>query len=269
VSEPRDVRGVSVSDPDKVFFPESGITKGEIAEYYGRIADTMLPHVRGRCVSMHRWPDGIDGDDFYQKEAPEHFPDWIRTKTVPRKSGGSVRHGVAADARTLVYLADQGCLTPHVWLSPADAPARPDRVVFDVDPPAGDQDSMEEIRWTGRRLRRLLDELGAAPGVMTSGSRGLHVKLVVEGAADFDETCATDTPRRACRPMPSGPAPEPRSPRPSNGTSCPAWSPGATPCETSCVASPRSPILGRFRRSRHGFPGCPRGARPARGEETE
>lgn len=191
-----DVRGVRVSDPDKVFFPDSGITKGDIADYYGRIADVMLPHVRGRCVSMHRWPDGIDGDDFYQKQAPDYFPGWIRTEAVPRKEGGSVRHVVVDEARTLVYLADQACLTPHVWLSLADAPDTPDRMIFDLDPPGDGEGSVEEVRWAARTLGDLLHELDLSPLVMTSGSRGLHVHVVLAGGIDFD--ASRDFARRVC-----------------------------------------------------------------------
>lgn len=191
-----DVRGVRVTDPDKVFFPASGITKGDIADYYGRIADVMLPHVRGRCVSMHRWPDGIEGDDFYQKDAPDYFPDWIRTRTVPRKEGGSVRHVVVEEARTLAYLANQACLTPHVWLSRADAPDTPDRMIFDLDPPGDGEGSMAEVRWAARTLNDLLRELGLAPLVMTSGSRGLHVHVVLAAGVDFDTS--RDFARRVC-----------------------------------------------------------------------
>lgn len=192
MSGPRDVRGVVVSDPDKVFFPGAGITKGEIAGYYGRIADVMLPHVRGRCISMHRWPDGIEGDDFYQKQAPDYFPRWIRTETVPKKDGGSVRHVVADDARTLVYLVDQGCLTPHVWLSRVERLHRPDRMIFDLDPPRDTTTSasMDDVRWAARRVRRLLEEVGFVPKVMTSGSRGLHVHVSLDASAEFDATRA-------------------------------------------------------------------------------
>jgi bifunctional non-homologous end joining protein LigD len=186
----REVRGVPVSDPDKVFFPGAGITKGEIAEYYGRVAEVMLPHVRDRCISMHRWPDGIEGDDFYQKEAPGYFPEWIRTETVPKKGDGSVRHVVADDARTLVYLADQGCLTPHVWLSRTERPDHPDRMVFDLDP-SGDPatpSSVQDLRWAARNLGRLLEELALSPKIMTSGSRGFHLHVSLDGSADFDAT---------------------------------------------------------------------------------
>lgn len=192
-----DVRGVRVFDPDKVLFPDSEITKGDIAGYYGRIADVMLPHVRGRCVSMHRWPDGIAGDDFYQKDAPDYFPDWIRTQTVPRKQGGSVQHVVVDEARSLVYLADQACLTPHVWLSRVDALDTPDRMIFDLDPPGGGEGSMPEVRWAARILGDLLRELGLSPLVMTSGSRGLHVYVVLAGGIDFD--ASRDFARRVCR----------------------------------------------------------------------
>lgn len=184
----RDVCGVAVSDPDKVFFPGSGITKGEIADYYGRVAEVMLSHVRDRCISMHRWPDGIQGDDFYQKEAPDHFPEWLRTESITKKGGGTVRHVVADDARTLVFLADQGCVTPHVWLSRVESPDHPDRMIFDLDPPGGSEPptSTGEVRWAARRTRELLEELSLAPSVMTSGSRGLHVYVPLDGSADFD-----------------------------------------------------------------------------------
>lgn len=180
-------RTLSLTNLDKVLYPESGITKGDVADYYERIAETMLPYARGRVISMHRWPDGIEGEDFYQKEVPDHFPDWIRTATV-EKEGGTNRQVVIEDDATLVYLAQQACLTPHLWLSRADALRRPDRIVFDLDPSGDWEESFPDVRWTARRLRDLLGQVGLEARVMTSGSRGLHLYVAVEGAADFDAT---------------------------------------------------------------------------------
>lgn len=176
---------IELSNLDKVLFPGEGITKGEVIDYYERIADTMLPYVEGRVISMHRWPDGLEGDDFYQKETPDYFPDWIRTERV-EKEGGTNRQVVIDDAATLVYLAQQACLTPHVWMSRVEAIRRPDRMVFDFDPPGDHEESFDEVRWAARRLRELLDDVGLPSFVMTSGSRGLHVYVVLDAGADFD-----------------------------------------------------------------------------------
>lgn len=171
---------VEVKNADKVFFPDEGITKGEVVEYYARIAETMLPHVAGRPVSMERLPDGLAGPRWYHKEAPDHFPDWIERVRVP-KEGGTVNHVVVRRAADLVYLANQACLTPHVWLSTAEHLDRPDRMVFDLDPSVED---VRVLRDGARALRDLLEELGLVPFVMTSGSRGFHVTVPLAARED-------------------------------------------------------------------------------------
>ncbi|MGH8935119.1 MAG: hypothetical protein ACRDXD_02440 [Acidimicrobiia bacterium] len=112
----KDSRAIEVSNPDKVFHPGEGITEGEVVDCYRRVAEVMLPHLEDRPLSMHRFPDGLGGESFFQKEAPDYFWDWVRGVTVP-KEGGRVTHLVCDEARTLVNLTDQACLTPHVWLS--------------------------------------------------------------------------------------------------------------------------------------------------------
>jgi len=176
-------REIELSSLEKVLYPRDGITKGDVVDYYARVADTMLPHVRGRFLSMHRWPDGLDGEGFYQKQAPDHFPDWIRTERV-EKEGGSNRQVVVDEPATLVYLAQQACLTPHPWLSRADKPRAPDRMVFDFDPSG--EEGFDEVRWAARELRSVLAELDLASFVMTTGSRGLHVHVPLERRAEFD-----------------------------------------------------------------------------------
>ena len=177
---------IAISNPDKPLFPD-GTTKADLARYYGRIADVMLPHVRGRPVHMQRFPDGIDGPEIQQKQAPDYFPDVVARARVPRKRGGSVEHVVIENAETLVYLAGQACITPHVWLSRTDALDNPDQIVFDLDPPRPD---LPTLRDGARALRRLLEDVGLRAYVKSTGSRGLHVVAPLDGRAAFDEARA-------------------------------------------------------------------------------
>jgi bifunctional non-homologous end joining protein LigD len=174
---------VKVSKPDKVLFPDDGMTKGDLAAYYERVAWAMLRHVKGRPISMQRFPDGIGRGGFFHKDVPKYFPDWIKRVTV-RKQNGTITHALTCDADSLVYLAGQGCITPHVWLSRGDELDQPDRMVFDLDPSNG---SFAEVRSAARSLGGLLDELGLAPFAMTTGSRGLHVWVPLRRQAGFDE----------------------------------------------------------------------------------
>jgi bifunctional non-homologous end joining protein LigD len=175
-------RSVEISRPGKVLIPPE-ITKADLARYYERIAPTMLPHLRGRPVSMERFPDGVDGQRLVHKNVPGHFPGWIDRVKVPKR-GGSVTHVVASEAATLVYLANQASVTPHVWLSRADRLDRPDRLIFDFDP--SDGTSFADVRAAARAAGDLLRELGLAPFAMTTGSRGVHVTVPLQRRADFD-----------------------------------------------------------------------------------
>ncbi len=174
---------VETSNEDKVLFPADGITKGELIEHYARLADVMLPHLADRPLVMHRFPDGIEAGGFYHKDAPEHFPDWIRTESM-RKEGGRVRHVVVDNAATLVHVANQGCITPHVWLSRVDEPERPDRIVIDLDPPG---DDFEPVRTAARRVADRLEDLGLVVALQVTGSSGVHVVCPIRREGDFDE----------------------------------------------------------------------------------
>lgn len=177
-------RTISISRPDKVLFPDDGITKGELAAHYRAVARRALPHLRDRPLMMERHPDGIGGRPLMQKNAPEHFPEWVR-RSVQAKEGGEVTHVVCDDAATLVYLADQASVTQHRWLSRADRPRHPDVLVFDLDP--SDGTDFEGVRFAAHELCALLDEVRLPMRLMTTGSRGLHVLVPLDGAADFDE----------------------------------------------------------------------------------
>jgi bifunctional non-homologous end joining protein LigD len=183
-------RSVEVHRTDKVLFPSGGegkeYTKGDLVDYYRSVAAFMLPHLRGRPLMLERHPDGLDGPRFMQKNTPEHYPEWI-TRVEVAKEDGTVRHTVCDDSATLAYLADQACLTLHRWLSRTGAVDRPDVMIFDLDPAGDDFDA---VRQAARWLSELLDEVRLPSALMTTGSRGLHVVVPLNGRHDFDEVRA-------------------------------------------------------------------------------
>lgn len=176
-------RVVEVRRPDKVLFPRDGLTKADLAEYYRELAPFMVPELRGRPLMLERLPEGVGKQPhFMQKATPDHYPDWVRRAELA-KEGGTVLHTICDDAATLVFLADQACVTPHRWLSRVDRPNHPDRLVIDLDPPGED---FEAVREAARRLKDLLDELRLPSCLMTTGSRGMHVVVTLDGETDFD-----------------------------------------------------------------------------------
>jgi bifunctional non-homologous end joining protein LigD len=177
-------RRVRLTHPGKLLFPADGITKADLVAYLVDVAPAMVPHVRDRPLSLHRFNDGLAGEGFFQKEIPRGAPDWVRRVRVP-KQGGTVCHVLAQDAATLAWLGNQNCITPHVWTSRADRLDRPDRLVFDLDPAGGDED-FGLVRRTARELRALLAELGSTAYAMTSGSRGVHVVVPLRRVHGFD-----------------------------------------------------------------------------------
>lgn len=178
-------RSVEISSPDKVLFGASGVTKLDLARYYAEVAQAMVPLVRDRPVTQHSFPGGIDRPGYIIKAAPKHFPDWIERAEM-RKRGGTVTHPLANDAATLVYLAGQNCITPHVWLSKVDEPDQPDRVIFDLDP-HGDRGGFADVRAAARELGELLRDRGLAPHAMVTGSQGIHVTVPIRRRHGFPE----------------------------------------------------------------------------------
>jgi bifunctional non-homologous end joining protein LigD len=175
---------VPVTRLDKLFFPADAITKGDLIGYYRDIAPAALPYLRDRPLVMMRYPDGIDGPRIVQKNISGHFPDWISRVQVKKKDG-TVCHAVADKPATLVYLANQGCVELHVFLSPRNALDQPDQLVFDLDPPDGEHFGLACA--TALDLRALLeDELGLAAYVKTTGGKGLHVHVPLRPEDDFD-----------------------------------------------------------------------------------
>jgi bifunctional non-homologous end joining protein LigD len=174
---------VVITHPDKVLFPEEGITKGELASYYEAIAPSMLPHIRGRPVTMERYHRGIGEKGFFQKDVSKGFPEWLERVEVPKK-GGTVHYPLVYDTRSLLWLANQNSITPHVWTSRAPNLDRPDICVFDLDP---SEDRPDVLRAAALALRGLLKELGLTSWLKTSGSKGFHIVVPLDGKGGFGE----------------------------------------------------------------------------------
>jgi bifunctional non-homologous end joining protein LigD len=176
-------RDVPLSHPNKLLFPDDGITKADLAAYYRDVAGSMVPLARDRPVSLQRFNNGIDGEGFFQKNVAKGVPPWVKRVEVG-KHGGSVCHVLANDAATLVWLANQNCITPHVWTARADLLERPDRMIFDLDP--ADDGDFTLVRRTARELGGILRETGVEPFAMTTGSKGIHVVVALRRRYGFD-----------------------------------------------------------------------------------
>ena len=175
---------VELSHPEKVLFPADGVTKGDLVQYYLAAAARMLPLIADRPVTMIRYPDGISRHPILQKNAPDYFPDWI-TRAEVAKQGGSVHHVICDKPATLAYLANQACVEVHVFLSRVGSLDHPDQLIFDLDPP--DDDQFAGIRRAALLLRELLEsDLGLTAYVKTTGGKGLHVHVPLDGAQDFE-----------------------------------------------------------------------------------
>jgi bifunctional non-homologous end joining protein LigD len=178
---------VETSNEDKVLYGDAGFTKGDVIDYYEGIYDLMQAHLRDRCLTLERYPDGIDEDGFYQQKRGDHFPEFVGSRRLETADGSdSIDHIIAGNRAALVYLANQAALTLHGWLSTVDRADKPDRVVFDLDP--SDETDFDTVIMCARRLREQLTDAGLVPFVMTSGSRGLHVLAPLDQSMSFDET---------------------------------------------------------------------------------
>ena len=177
---------VTVSNPEKVLFPESGITKKEYVAFYRDVAKWALPHYEGRPISLERFPNGVGGERFFQKEIPDYFPDYFRRVDVEGDDGEVKPYGVIDNKQSFVYVANMVAVI-HTWTSCADHLRRPDRIIWDMDPM---DVGFDKVRAGARLFKYLLEELGMRPWVMTSGSRGLHVVVSIEPEHDTEEVFA-------------------------------------------------------------------------------
>jgi bifunctional non-homologous end joining protein LigD len=172
---------VVISHPEKVLFPDDGITKGDLAAYYEAMAPVILPHLRGRPVTMERYPAGIGSKGFWQKDVSKGFPAWLQRVEVPKKDG-VVHHPVVTDTRSLLWVTNQNAITHHVWASRIPRLDYPDLCVFDLDPST---DDVATVRAAAIGLRDLLEELGLPSWIKTSGSKGFHIVVPVDGKTEI------------------------------------------------------------------------------------
>jgi bifunctional non-homologous end joining protein LigD len=175
---------IELSNRGKILFPEANITKGELIDYYKRIGSTMIPLIYDRPITMHRFPDGINESGFYQQEAPDYFPDWFEQIKVEKKEGGIATRVICTKTADLVYLANQGCITPHTWLARKENLSNPDRLIFDLDPPR--TQGFKIVCHGALALRKVLQSFDLTSFVMTTGSRGLHLLVPLKGKPGFD-----------------------------------------------------------------------------------
>jgi bifunctional non-homologous end joining protein LigD len=187
------MREVKLSSADRVLYPEDGITKGDLFDYYGKVADAVLPHVRDRPFTFKRYPHGIRGEVYFQKQVPRGAPDWVRTRrftTHPRGGGSREVDFALVDSReALLWVVQMNCVDLNVWYSRIDKPHRPDYVVFDLDPPE-EPDGFAQAIEVAHLIRELLDEVELPGYVKTSGADGIHVLAPITRRSTFEETYA-------------------------------------------------------------------------------
>jgi len=172
-------RQVRITNPDKVFFPDDGFTKGDLIQFYASIAPVLLPHLADRALSMSRYPDGIEGNMFYEKQRPVHTPDWIVTAPIHSSHRGEpIDFVTARDPASLVWLANMGCIEMHPWLSRTPQADRPDFAIFDLDPQEGA--TWDQVVRVTRLLNVLLERLGLAGYLKTSGATGIHLYVPLD-----------------------------------------------------------------------------------------
>lgn len=180
---------IETSNDDKILFGKSGITKGELINYYDYIAPIMIPYCDHRPISMHRFPNGIHKEGFFQKDASDYFPDWIKTVSIRKQTDGAVNYVIIDKPATLIYLANQACITPHIWLSRADKLKNPDRMIFDLDP-SWKNFSFTDIQQTAKEIKKILDSCDLPTFYMLTGSRGVHIIVPLKRIHTFEETRA-------------------------------------------------------------------------------
>jgi bifunctional non-homologous end joining protein LigD len=179
-------RAVRLTHPDRLLWPGDGLTKHDLYGYFGAVAEVMVPHVKDRPVSLQRFRGAVGDGGFFQKEVPKGAPDWVRTVEVPKR-GGVVHHVLANDRETLQWLAQQGCVTPHVFTARADMLRRPDRLVVDLDPSL---DDFAAVRQAARDCGDALRDAGLEPFAMVTGSRGIHVVAPLKRTRDAQDVLA-------------------------------------------------------------------------------
>lgn len=176
---------VEITHPERIVFGKSDLTKKDLIDYYLKIAPLMMPYLDDRPISMQRFPHGIADEGFFQKDASDYFPTWIKRQPITKDNGDIVNYVVIDKQATLIYLANQNCITPHLWLSKIDNLNKPDRMIFDLDP--ADKLSFSAIQEVAQKIKELLDILELPSFYMLTGSRGAHIIVPLKRIHSFDE----------------------------------------------------------------------------------
>lgn len=177
------ISGIEITHPEKIIFPDANITKLEMVRHYEKNAKQMLPYLKDRPLTLHRFPDGIDKTGFYQKNAADYFPDFIKTVKVKTEEGENIQI-LCNSEKALLYLANQGTVGFHIWLSKKDKLYKPDKVVFDLDPP---KDSFDKVKKAAQITGEFLRKKGFDPMIMTTGQSGFHIWYKIQRRNTFDE----------------------------------------------------------------------------------
>ena len=177
------IGNVEISHPEKILFPKKEISKGQMAKYYESIADKMLPYLKDRPLSLVRYPSGIKKQGFFQKNAADYFPHYIKRVEIETEDGINTQV-ICNNKKSLVYLANQNTVEFHIWLSKKDKLRKPDKVVFDLDPP---KNSFDRVKEGAGILKEYLSQKNFDPHLMTTGKNGLHVYYSIRRGKDFDD----------------------------------------------------------------------------------
>lgn len=178
---------IEISKPDKIMFPGLHLSKEDLVQYYHKVADYIIPYLKDRPLVMHRYPNGIDNSEFYQKEEPDYFPGWIEVieVNVKQKEKNIQKLVNCKDEATLLYLVNQGTITPHIWLSEKKNLNFPDKMIFDLDPP---ENNFDLVRQAALDLKKHFDERKMKSFAMTTGSKGMHVIIPLKGDMKYNES---------------------------------------------------------------------------------
>lgn len=177
------IAGVEISNPDKVLYPKRKITKLEVVQYYYDIAEKMLPYLKDRPLTLQRFPNGVSKEGFYQKNAADYFPDFVKTVEIPTEDGSNMQV-YCNTQKSLVYLANQGVISFHTWVAKRDMLQKPDKIVFDLDP---SDKNFEKVKEAATIVNDFLREKDIEPNLMTTGQSGLHVWYKIYRTKDFDQ----------------------------------------------------------------------------------
>ncbi|MFW5794581.1 MAG: non-homologous end-joining DNA ligase [Bacillota bacterium] len=173
---------VKLSNLDKMIFPDSKYTKKDIIDYYKKVSKYILPHLKNRPVTLERYPDGITESGFYQKQKSDYFPEWINSYKVNNKDGSKTDYVLINNLDSLIYLANQAVITPHIWLSKKDNINKPDKIVFDLDPA---ENNYKNLIIIAKEIKKYIESLDLNVFVMNTGSNGLHIIVPINPEFTF------------------------------------------------------------------------------------